>query len=79
VSGCDALRSQLRWLAVPQATEGQRIGNQIDAAMSPPVELKEGDAKQPQANKRQRGKVKRSFLWMTSFSVILFLPFLSSF
>jgi hypothetical protein len=29
--------------------------------------------------KRQRGKVKRSFLWMTSFSVILFLPFLSSF
>ena len=32
-----------------------------------------------QAKKRQRGKVKRSFLWMTSFSVILFLPFLSSF
>jgi len=30
-------------------------------------------------HKRQRGKVKRSALWMTSFSVIWFRPFLSSF
>ena len=37
VSGCYALRSRLRcdcvWFAVPQPTEWQRIGNQIDAAM----------------------------------------------
>jgi len=33
VSGCDALPSRLRWFAVPQPTEWEHIGNQIDAAM----------------------------------------------
>ena len=37
MNGCDATRSRLRadcvWLAVPQPTEWQRIGDQIDAGM----------------------------------------------
>jgi hypothetical protein len=35
VIGCETSRSQLRcvWLAVPQPTEWQRIGDQIDAPM----------------------------------------------